>query len=45
VSELKNLRTRLFIASVSIASTAGALLVVLKPLMGGGIKGLHDGDI
>jgi hypothetical protein len=44
VSELKNLRTRLIIASVSVISTAGALLVLLKPFMGG-IKGLHEGDL
>jgi len=41
---LKNLRTRLFILSVSLVSTAAALLVLVKPIMGG-IKGLHDGDI
>ena len=41
---LKNLRTRLFILSVSLVSTAAALLVLVKPFMGG-IKGLHDGDL
>jgi hypothetical protein len=44
VNDLKNLRTRLFVLSVSLVSTAAALAVVLKPFSCG-IKGLHDGDI
>jgi hypothetical protein len=41
---MKNLRTRMFLFSVSLVSTAAALAVVLKPFTGG-IKGLHDGDL
>jgi hypothetical protein len=39
VNDLRNLRTRLFILSVSLVATGGAVLGLL-----GGIKGLHDGD-
>jgi hypothetical protein len=41
--KLKNLRTRLFILSVSLVSTAAAVLAAVPFLKG--IKGLHDGDI
>jgi hypothetical protein len=33
----------MFILSVSLVSTAGAVLVLIQPFMGG-IKGLHDGN-
>ena len=36
---LKKLRIRLFILSVSLVATGGALLPFL-----GGIRGLHDGE-
>jgi hypothetical protein len=41
---LKNLRTRLFILSVSLVSTAGAVMVLVKPIIMGGIRGIHDGN-
>jgi hypothetical protein len=41
---MKNLRKRLFILSVSAASAVGALLLLVKPILGG-IKGWHDGDL
>jgi hypothetical protein len=42
---LKNLRIRVFILSVSLVSAAGAVMALLKPVMLGGIRGLHDGDL
>ena len=40
VNDLKNLRTRLFIISVSLVSIAGPFVFIM-----GRIKGLHDGDL
>lgn len=43
VSELKNLRTQLFIVSVSVATAVGAALAALAPFSGN-VRGLHDGE-
>ena len=39
MNDLKNLRTSLFILSVSLVAAAGPIIDIL-----GRIKGMHDGD-
>jgi hypothetical protein len=40
---MRNLRTRMFIFSVSLVSSAAVLAAVLAPILKG--KGFHDGDL